>query len=209
MVSQRQKNAGQHQLKNGTVQHSFRFLACGSRLHFSSIPPGHHWESGLHTPADYFSGEAMDSFCFPKKTKNPNPSPIGKSSDFVVVVHLQGLEPWAHWLRETNVQQSSIFKIASIRYFYRFIVNLCFASAAFFAPVIPSCIRYPAVPVCKKCAKMCRAKISFLKQVSDFYAKPENGRVRVQNDNYDITCSDQASNVHQQLRFMAGIWTIE
>ena len=32
-----------------------------------------------------FSGEAMDSFCFPKKTKNPNPSPIGKSSDFVVV----------------------------------------------------------------------------------------------------------------------------
>ena len=37
----------------------------------------------------------MDSFCFPKNTKNPNPSPIGKSSDFIVV-HLQGLEPWAH-----------------------------------------------------------------------------------------------------------------
>ena len=72
------------------------------------------------------------------------------------------------------MQQSSIFKIASIRYFYRFIVNLCFASAAFFAPVIPSCIRYPAVPVCKKCAKMCRAKINPLKQVSDFYAKPGN-----------------------------------
>ncbi len=82
MVSQRQKNAGQHQLKNGTVQHSFRFLACGSRLHFSSIPPGHHWESGLHTPADHFSGEAMDSFCFPKNTKNPNPSPIGKKFGF-------------------------------------------------------------------------------------------------------------------------------
>ena len=121
---------------------------------------------------DHFSGEAMDSFCFPKKTKNPNPSPIGKSSDFVVVVHLQGLEPWAHWLRETNVQQSSIFKIAWIRYFYRFAVNLSFASAAFFAPVVPSCIRYPAVPVCKKCAKMCRAKISPLKQGSDFYARP-------------------------------------
>ena len=28
-------------------------------------------------------------------------------------------------------------------------------------------------PVCKKCAKMCRAKINHLKQVSDFYAKPE------------------------------------
>ena len=90
----------------------------------------------------------------------------------LLLVHLQGLEPWAHWLRETNVQQSSIFKIASIRYFYRFIVNLCFASAAFFAPVVPSRIRYPAVPVCKKCAKMCRAKISPLKQASDCYAKP-------------------------------------
>ena len=40
--------------------------------------------------------EARDSFCFPKNTKNPNPSPIGKSSDFVVVVYLQGLEPLAH-----------------------------------------------------------------------------------------------------------------
>ena len=70
------------------------------------------------------------------------------------------------------MQQSSIFGIAQIRYFYRFIVNLCFASAAFFAPVTPSCIRYPAVPMCKKCAKMCRAKINPLKQALIFYAKP-------------------------------------
>ena len=47
------------------------------------------------------------------------------------------------------MQQSSVFRIALIRYFYRFVVNLRFASAAFFAPAIPSCIRYPAVPVCK------------------------------------------------------------
>ena len=70
------------------------------------------------------------------------------------------------------MQQSSIFKAAQIRCFYRFIVNLCFASAAFFAPVILSCIRYPAVPVCKKCAKMCRAKISPLKLALSFYANP-------------------------------------
>ena len=56
--------------------------------------------------------------------------------------------------------------------FYRLIVNFVVASAAFFAPAILSCICYPAIPVCKKCAKMCRAKISPLKQVSDFYAKP-------------------------------------
>jgi hypothetical protein len=47
------------------------------------------------------------------------------------------------------VQQSSIFGIAQIRRFYRFIVNLWFAPAAFLASVISSCIRYPAVPVCK------------------------------------------------------------
>ena len=37
--------------------------------------------------------EARDSFCFPKNTKNPNPSPIGKSSDFVDVVPVVGVEP--------------------------------------------------------------------------------------------------------------------
>jgi len=70
------------------------------------------------------------------------------------------------------VQQSSISRITQIHHFYRFTVNLRFTSAASFAPVILSRIRYPAVPVCKKCAKMCRAKICPLKQGSDFYAKP-------------------------------------
>ena len=116
--------------------------------------------------------EARDSFCFPKNTKNPDPSPIGKSSDFIVVVHLQGLKPTAHRSRDANVKRSSIFKIAQICYFYRFIVNLCFASAASFEAVTLSCIRYPTIPVCKKCAKMCRVKISPLKQGSDFSAKP-------------------------------------
>ena len=106
----------------------------------------------------------------PMAYKTKKPWNLSISRHFLV--HLQGLEPWAHWLRETNVQQSSIFKTAQIRCFYRFIVNLRFASAASFAPVILSCIRYPAVPVCKKCAKMCRAKISPLKQGSDFYARP-------------------------------------
>ena len=72
-----------------------------------------------------------------------------KNSDFVNLMHLQGLEPWAHWSREANVKRSSIFKIAQICRFYRFIVNLCFASAAPFAAVIFFCIRYPTIPVCK------------------------------------------------------------
>ena len=54
------------------------------------------------------------------------------------------------------MQQSSISRITQIHHFYRFTVNLRFASAASFAPVILSRIRYPAVPVCKKCAKVCK-----------------------------------------------------
>ena len=69
------------------------------------------------------------------------------------------------------MQQSSFFKIKQIRRFYRFIINFRSAFAASFVPVIPSRIRYPAVPVCKKCAKMCRAKISPLKQVIEFLCK--------------------------------------
>ncbi len=35
----------------------------------------------------------------------------------------------------------------------------------------------------------------------------EIGRVRAQNGSCNLACSDRASNVHPQLRFMAGIWT--
>ena len=119
--------------------------------------------------------EARDSFCFPKNTKNPNPSPIGKKFGFCCCGAPPGTRTLGPLIKiETNAQQSSIFRITQIRCFYRFIVNLRFASAASFAPITLSCIRYPAVPVCKKCAKICRAKINPLKQVSVFYAKPGN-----------------------------------
>ena len=35
----------------------------------------------------------------------------------------------------------------------------------------------------------------------------ETGLVRAQNSSYELACLDQASNVHPQLRSMAGIWT--
>lgn len=104
-----------------------------------------------------------------------------------------------------NNRQSS--KLRQFVIFIVFIVNLCFASATFLAPVVPSRIRYPAVPVCKKCAKVCRATISPLKQASVFMQSRENGRVRTQNGSCNLACLAQTSNVHQQLRFLAGIWT--
>ena len=42
---------------------------------------------------------------------------LEKSSDFVVVVHLQGLEPWAHWLREQAAGSSQFMEVSSHRYF--------------------------------------------------------------------------------------------
>ena len=104
-----------------------------------------------------------------------------------------------------NNRQSS--KLRQFVIFIVFIVNLCFASATFLAPVVPSRIRYPAVPVYKKCAKVCRATISPLKQASVFMQSRENGRVRTQNGSCNLACLAQTSNVHQQLRFLAGIWT--
>lgn len=35
----------------------------------------------------------------------------------------------------------------------------------------------------------------------------ENGRVQARYGSYNLACLAQTSNVHQQLRFMAGIWT--
>ena len=35
----------------------------------------------------------------------------------------------------------------------------------------------------------------------------EDGRVRARYGSYNHACLDQASNVHPQLRSMAGIWT--
>lgn len=55
--------------------------------------------------------------------------------------------------------------------------------------------------------KVCRAKISPLKQASVFMQSRENGRVRTQNGSCNLACLAQTSNVHQQLRFLAGIWT--
>ena len=67
------------------------------------------------------------------------------------------------------MQQSSISRITQIHHFYRFTVNLRFASAASFAPVTLSCIRYPAVPVCKNVQSQNQPP----KQALSFYAKPE------------------------------------
>ena len=45
---------------------------------------------------DVFRGKQEIRFVFQRKQKIRTLLLLEKSSDFVVVVHLQGLEPWAH-----------------------------------------------------------------------------------------------------------------
>ena len=93
--------------------------------------------------------EARDSFCFPKNTKNPNPSPIGKKFGFCC----RGAPPGTRTLgplikRNQGATIVNLQDCAGLS-FLSFHRNFRFCSAASFASVISSCIRYPAVPVCK------------------------------------------------------------
>ena len=112
--------------------------------------------------------EARDSFCFPKNTKNPNPSPIGKKFGFCCCGAPPGTRTLGPLIKRD--QRATIVNSQN----YADSLFLSFRRKFAFCICCILCIRYPAVPVCKKCAKMCRAKISPLKQVSDFYAKPGN-----------------------------------
>ena len=91
--------------------------------------------------------EARDSFCFPKNTKNPNPSPIGKKFGFCCCGAPPGTRTLGPLIKRN--QRATIVNFQNC-------INLLFLSfcrkfvfCTFFAPVVPSRIRYLAVPVCK------------------------------------------------------------
>ena len=115
--------------------------------------------------------EARDSFCFPKKTKNPNPSPIGKKFGFCCC----GVPPGTRTLGPLIKRNQR----ATIVNFPNHAVSLFFAFCRDFILFYPlHCLHtmfcLASVIQLFRCAKMCRAKINPLKQVSDFYAKPGN-----------------------------------
>ena len=53
--------------------------------------------------------EARDSFCFPKKTKNPNPSPIGKKFGFSILTAVLPLDIPTGWEPRTNKSPTGAF----------------------------------------------------------------------------------------------------
>ena len=115
--------------------------------------------------------EARDSFCFPKNTKNPNPSPIGKKFGFCCC----GAPPGTRTLgplikrnqRATIVNFQNYADSLFLSLYRKFVFCIC-------------CILCTCCPLSHPLSsrsgvqKVCRAKISPLKQASDFYAKPGN-----------------------------------
>ena len=122
--------------------------------------------------------DARDSFCFPKNTKNPNPSPIGKKFGFCCC----GAPPGTRTLgplikrnqRATIVNFQNCVKSLFLSFHRKFAFCICCILCTCCSLLHPLSSRSGVQKVCKKCAKMCRAKINPLKQVSDFYAKPGN-----------------------------------
>ena len=112
--------------------------------------------------------ESRDSFCFPKNTKNPNPFPIGKKFGFCCCGAPPGTRTLGPLIKRNQRATIVSFQNCVNSIFLSFCRKFAFCIRCIL------CIRYPAVQVCKKCAKMCKAKISLLKQGSNFYAKPGN-----------------------------------
>ena len=117
----------------------------------------------------------MDSFCFPKNTKNPNPSPIGKKFGFCCCGAPPGTRTLGPLIKRNRCATFVDFQnhavslfLAFCRDFILFILCIVYTQCS----VLHLLSSYSDVQkVCKKYAKMCRAKISPLKQGSDFYSK--------------------------------------
>ena len=114
--------------------------------------------------------EARDSFCFPKKTKNPNPSPIGKKFGFCCCGAPPGTRTLGPLIKRNQRATIVNFQNCANSLFLSFRRKFAFCICCIL------CICYPLSHPLSSCSgvqKVCRAKISPLKQVSDFYAKPE------------------------------------
>ena len=154
--------------------------------------------------------EAMDSFCFPKNTKNPNPSPIGKKFGFCCCGAPPGTRTLGPLIKRN--QRATIVNFQNC-------VNSLFLSFrrkfAFLHLLHSLHLLSPLASViqpfrCAKSVQKCAEPKSALKNRTCFLCNGvKMSRFHPANDAPDITSLYHTSNVHQQLRFMAGIWTIE
>ena len=76
--------------------------------------------------------EARDSFCFPKNTKNPNPSPIGKKFGFCCCGAPPGTRTLGPLIKRASRRFVSIYGSFEIVIFEQGNVIFCLAISAFF-----------------------------------------------------------------------------
>ena len=116
--------------------------------------------------------EARDSFCFPKKTKNPNPSPIGKKFGFCCC----GAPPGTRTLgplikrnqRATIVNFQNCVNSLFLSFYRKFVFCICCILCTCCPLSHPLSSRSGVQKVCKNV----QSQNQPLKQALSFYAKP-------------------------------------
>ncbi len=118
--------------------------------------------------------EARDSFCFPKNTKNPNPSPIGKKFGFCCC----GAPPGTRTLgplikrnqRATIVSFQNCVNSIFLSFCRKFAFCICCILCTCYPLLHPLSSRSGVQKVCKNV----QSQNQPLKQALSFYAKPGN-----------------------------------
>ena len=115
--------------------------------------------------------EARDSFCFPKNTKNPNPSPIGKKFGFCCCSAPPGTRTLGPLIKRSQRATIVNFQNRAVSLFLAFCRDFTFCILCIIrtcCSVLHLLSSYSGVQkVCKNVQSQNRP----LKQASDFYAK--------------------------------------
>ena len=113
--------------------------------------------------------EARDSFCFPKNTKNPNPSPIGKKFGFCCGGAPPGTRTLSPLIKRsqcaTIVNSQNCADSLILSFYRKFAFYICCILRTCYFLSHPLSSRSGVQEVCKNVQ-------SQNKQASDFYAKP-------------------------------------
>ena len=116
----------------------------------------------------------MDSFCFPKNTKNPNPSPIGKKFGLCCCGAPPGTRTLGPLIKRNQRATIINFRNYANSSFLAFCRKLTFCIRCILCTCYPLLHPLSSRSGVQKVCKNVQSQISTLKQVSDFYAKPGN-----------------------------------
>ena len=97
--------------------------------------------------------EARDSFCFPKNTKNPNPSPIGKKFGFSLFGAMEGTRTLGPLIkrsqRETIVNFQNCADLLFLSFYREFVFCICCILCACYSLLHPLSNHSGVQKVCK------------------------------------------------------------